>query len=261
MTDEDRKKLVDFVATGLRNFLNGPMTGADIKVEGQGVEGQTLELKVLISPLVPVADISAMVSGVKTHEPESEDEFEARYLPDSVMYPSRMPWEFDSGTMYEYVSSTMLNGFINYGSVMSAWLINRYRSLDRPMPEWADPEEVEDNGPKRQLVDKWLADTRGHPNIGVLDDDVLILTKRKHSAHDTTEGKYAFFWFDCDVSDCCIGKFETNDPEADVIRRFRDYVTEKNKTVGQSYGKADDKGEVEAATELPASRFRGWISF
>lgn len=256
MTEEEQKRLTEFVAVGVQNFLNGPMAGAEIHVDGDRIENGALHLKLMILPRTPVDKISQMLEqkrqGHKVVEPE---EFEARYLPDSVMYPRGMPWDFPLHVMQEYVSSSLLNGFINYGTVLSAWLINRYRSLDRPAPEWAADE---DRGPKRALVDKFLANERAHPNIGILDDDVLILTRCKHA--DPKEVEYAFFWFDCDVSDCCIGRFKTDDPEADVVARFKAYVFEKNKAMGDSYG-LNQGEEAEPPTELPVSRMNGWISF
>jgi len=43
---------------------------------------------------------------------------------------------------------------------------------------------------------------------------------------------YYYFWFDCDVSDCVIGRFKTNNSKDQVIKDFDDSILEVNKEFG-----------------------------
>jgi hypothetical protein len=83
-----------------------------------------------------------------------------------------------------------------------------------------------------------------HTKLGAFGDDVLILSKIKKNL-------YIYFWFDCDVSDCCIGIFETNDYEDVVINKFTEYCMNRIHHDDGTHG----------AIELPVEYLRGWISF
>jgi hypothetical protein len=83
-----------------------------------------------------------------------------------------------------------------------------------------------------------------HSCLGVFQDDVLVLFKHP-------SGVYWFFWFDCDVSDCCIGRFTTDLPDVEVIQLFDRYVMD---------WQAQHRANTEARL-IPRHYFNGWLSF
>lgn len=130
-----------------------------------------------------------------------------------------IPWE----VFWEYVSSTFLDGFINYCTILDAYIINRYNS----------PEE------NKQNYEKIKTENPFHLKFSKLNDDVLILGKLKDG--------YIFFWFDRDVSDCCIGKFRTHHTKEVVHQKFIEYVESINK--------------FDTPTKIDNSILKGWLSW
>lgn len=54
-----------------------------------------------------------------------------KYFPDNIDYPNVLGGEIlPDGTLWSYVSSTFLNGFINYIQPVKCYLMNRYRDWD-----------------------------------------------------------------------------------------------------------------------------------
>jgi hypothetical protein len=128
------------------------------------------------------------------------------------------------GEIWEYISSTFLNGFINYVKIEDAYVINRYSS-------WV---EVQEN------YTRWLEEDPYHTRLNVFDDDVIVLAQ--------TEKYYWFFYFDHDVSDCCIGRFEKEDhKEVEVKNLFFEYVKSVSKE--------------ERFLKIPTTKIKGWVSF
>jgi hypothetical protein len=73
--------------------------------------------------------------------------------------------------------------------------------------------------------------------------------------------KYIFFWFDYDVSDCCVGIFETIDSTEIIKQSIENFL--QNEEWGKSKNAADfgfDNGVV-SHTELPLSFLHGWLKF
>lgn len=156
-----------------------------------------------------------------------------KYFKTSQDYPTVGEEILPLGELWCYISSSFLNGFLNYAKPIKAYAINRYTPR-------------EDN---ELLVQKFNSGrTRLHTKMGqIFDDDVLILSKNEL-------GEYWFFWCDCDVSDCCIGRFTTSDSEEEVIAEFDRYVKERQSNLGYQ----ETPGE---AFELNVKHFIGWISF
>lgn len=141
-----------------------------------------------------------------------------KYFIENEEYPKFSDSEIlPLGTEYVYVSSTFLNGFINYQDIVKAVLIKRYSEADIKLPEKPD----------------------FHTKIHEFGDDVLILSK-----HNDT---YWYYWFDCDVSDCCIGRFKTSDTEEEIIIEFMKSI--------------NDNDFIDEFLEIPNDYFTGWISF
>jgi hypothetical protein len=109
-----------------------------------------------------------------------------------------------NNTYLTYVSTTFLNGYVNYIDIISAYLVNRY-DIDE---DWTD-----DN--IKHWTDKLGKDF--HSDLSEIFDDVLILGE--------TENCYWYLWSDCDVSDSCIGRFDKGNYTKDqVISLFEEYI-------------------------------------
>ena len=151
------------------------------------------------------------------------------YLPDRAEYSDVADPEdlLPLGQWHDYISTTFLNGWINYVKIRSAWCINRYRT------EPGEPEAL------REAVRKFNEEPSYHTDFGELRDDVLILAKAGKA--------WWVFWFDQDCSDSSIGRFRTEDPEGHVIRAFEEWV----------FDTAVNCDAV--AYKLDPLAFRGWV--
>ena len=89
-------------------------------------------------------------------------------------------------TWFEYISSTYLNGLINYVNPVHIVLMERYtmHNEDKIKERISELEKA------------------CHTKLGIFDDDIIILATVKD-----VENEYYIFWFDGDVSDCCLGRY------------------------------------------------------
>ena len=70
-----------------------------------------------------------------------------------------------------------------------------------------------------------------------------------------------FFWFDMDVSDCSIGRFETSDSKNIVFESLKNWLDEQKKeNEGKIFQEQYDNGILNYH-ELPVSFIEGWVSF
>lgn len=148
------------------------------------------------------------------------------------------PTEVDinsSGWEITYISHTFLNGWINYVKPISAFVIPRYSK------------DGEEYYKLKENVEKFNRQKDIHSQLN-LGDDVLILARDKRM-------DWWFFWFDCDVSDCSIGRFITKDTDQEVIQLFKDYVVDRMEDLCEGYK------EKREAMELNVENICGWIRF
>ena len=59
-----------------------------------------------------------------------------------------------------------------------------------------------------------------------------------------------------DVSDCCVGRFKTEDLQEEVIASFEMYAEERGKELSKQY-----LNEESEPAQLGLPFFSGWISF
>lgn len=150
------------------------------------------------------------------------------YFESSVEYPENpalniLPWN-----VYWYnISDTFLNGFINYVTPLKIFVLDRY----------SDPKEPE----KLNFTDNC------NTKLSFFHDDIVLLSR----IGDEKQGMYMFFYFDMDVSDCCIGRFKTTDIEADIFEALLNWLEEEK----------NDSADVKGYHELPTSFINGWVSF
>lgn len=177
-----------------------------------------------------------------------------------------LPW----GSYWEYVSSTFLNGFINYVEIKKAFLLARYthwnEQLDMSVSVREPPEDfkptpwVNFSGTKEEVYQQLtMKGAVYHSKLDVdFQDDVLILARivddealvaRQFSG----ETPWILFWFDRDGSDCCIGRFLTGEPEDKVLADFEAHA------MSLDFGILDDNDIKEKAREIPLHYFAGWL--
>lgn len=134
-------------------------------------------------------------------------------------------------TLYEYVAHSFLNGIVNYTEPIKGYLIERYNAFDRSKFQ--------------AVIDRLLRDRIGHPKLDDFGDDVVLLSE--------TNNSYFTFYFDCDVSDCMVGRCQKRESlnRERVIELFDDWV--EWMTIER---------DVNSAHEIPVEFFkRGWMSF
>lgn len=151
-----------------------------------------------------------------------------------------------TGNFVHYVSSTYLNGIVNYTTPVLCYLTQRYRPS----------EELND-----QVVQEKLKElkTTPHTNLGIFGDDVWMIGKidleRMKYLYDEdyykeygSENEYVFFWFDQDVSDCSVGRFKTSDSLQTIKEELLKDLSEKDRYIKNFW-------------EVPVDFIQGWVSF
>ena len=180
-------------------------------------------------------------------------DFIDRYFDRSVQYPKEilfdiLPW----GVYWMYISSTFLNGLINYIKPEKAYLLDRYTAWDeRGAYRYIETQTVvtKETCTKQESLDAFYVRENLHTDLNMFGDDIMLLG----SIEDVG---YIMFWFDSDLSDCCIGRFKTDDSLEDVKRHFSEYVSLTDKNL-KGY-----RGNKElCAKELPIDQIKTWISF
>ena len=178
------------------------------------------------------------------------NKFIKTYFQETKDYPDVFAGEIlPDGTMYEYISTTFLNGFINYVEIQKAFLLARYARWNDQDTDLGTREiSIRDGGKwtkftgtKEENFQKLIAPgATFHSKLNDLSDDVVILAKTKNT------NEWVYFWFDCDCSDSCIGRFSTEDADEVVIEAF-----------SESCLSFSDNGEK--SREIPLHYFKGWI--
>ena len=136
-----------------------------------------------------------------------------QYCEEHFDYPGReiASEGFGPGRWYSYVSSDFLSGFVNYPTIVEAWLLDRYRSAA------ANKEDLDDF--HANFLHPVGQSRRYHTSLRELfHDDVVILAR----ADDADV--WWLFWFDQDVSDSQIACFRTTDDADDVVESFHAYL-------------------------------------
>jgi hypothetical protein len=150
------------------------------------------------------------------------------------------------GTLYRFVSSTFLNGFINYSteSIRSAFVAARYKFWHALMED-EKGEGVTKANKYRQVIE---SGNGFHSDLSCLEDDVIVLCKTQETRDGWAVGVWWFYWFDQDVSDCSIGRFSTDDSDEVVVNKFNEMVLRNASELGMP-------------KPLPRSFFSGWVRF
>ena len=193
------------------------------------------------------------------------------YFTDDVEFPKEIVHNpIPYGTSWTFVSSTFLNGFINYVKPISCFVLDRYTAPNKDItdrnvgvfPKGKYLEWEKWSGTKRDLINAIISGEKEmyHTDLNCFGDDIIVLAEIETEYEDNI-GRYIFFWFDCDVSDCSIGRFETTDCKAEVMQSVVNWLDEqkeenKNSVFNENY----DNG-VWNYNELPLSFINGWVKF
>jgi hypothetical protein len=102
-----------------------------------------------------------------------------------------------------------------------------------------------------------------HTELNCFRDDIVILAEIEAENYDSNNkpNKFMFFYFDEDVSDCCVGKFKTNDSKEEVIQSIINWLErEKLNNIGEIVKEHTESGIINYI-ELPLSFINGWVKF
>lgn len=157
------------------------------------------------------------------------------YFEREIEYPHPAVEPLRPGVMFAYISSTFLNGWINYvGDVRRAYLVTRYRKHEENVAALAE----------------WHKEPPFHSDLGDLDDDVHLIAKDEG-------GKWWYFWYDRDCSGCCIGILDTDASDEDVIAAFDEHIQGSH---GARSHVAENGEPPSAALPIDPKTIRGWVS-
>ena len=160
-----------------------------------------------------------------------------------------------TGTQYSYISSTFLDGWINYVKILDAYLVTRYRPHSK----------------NKQAAKLFNDGGHFHTELSKLGDDVFILAEDPCTCRNGCVckspyhySKKWFFRYDCDVSDCSIGIINPYDSFETNKELFGKYANKYS--LYNSKGYSDNEGFDENSVGWPALRlnaqqFKGWISW
>ena len=175
-----------------------------------------------------------------------------RYFNDFVDYPKDIavnPLPFN--VMYNFVSSTFLNGFINYVEIRKAFVLSHYYKWDEYKKHIVTIQSKNNKPYKKLFINKndiynalIKPGAKFHSELDRdFNDDVIILAR----AGETDTGMcYYYFYYDLDCSDCSISRFIVKEAEYLLDRKFIKHI--------ESFDYIDNYKEI------PMHYFSGWIS-
>ena len=191
------------------------------------------------------------------------------YFDDTIEYPHNIvdnPIPY--GEVWTYISSTFLNGFINYTKPFGCYVINRYT---KESDDISDRNTTICNkgqfgkwhkfkGTKKELIDLITSGEKEvyHTEMSCFGDDIIVIGEVGDD-YSENNGKYIFFWFDMDCSDCSIGKFKTSDSKEEILESVENWLKEdfmKNK----NHEELHDENSS-GYHKLPLSFIKGWVKF
>jgi hypothetical protein len=116
-------------------------------------------------------------------------------------------------TLFSYVSSSLLDGFVNYTIHHEAYLIPRYSKFveNAHIRNQDDDNEVTDLETFKQTWNR-----SPHTEVSNAPDDVIILSESADS--------FWFFYYDQDTSDCQIGRYTDHSNNWYSFDSFTKYI-------------------------------------
>ncbi len=184
------------------------------------------------------------------------------YFTDVISYPQFLLDKeiLPVGTLYQYVSSTFLNGIVNYCQPIQCYVLDRYTHRNSIIElKYCDGKDWHTFcGEKHVAIENFRTGKFKNLNgtISCFYDDVIILGQ-------LSDDLYIYFYFDYDISDCAVGRFETNDNREKIIESIEDYIDAcgKNKDISfENFNEGIDIGII-GSTYMPLKFLNNWISF
>ena len=166
---------------------------------------------------------------------------------------------------YSYISTTFLNGFINYVNIDRMLLIERY-SIMHPIKNQLILEQIDDNTGhfnadiklkvNETLVKEKLGDEYHKLFARIPDDDMILNTLDDLIIFAHTDHSSWIFWSDRDCSDSCIGRIMKNKCDMDTfVSSFLSHIQN-----GQPDNRQPSSESVTGNyLELPTPK-NGWIT-
>lgn len=192
------------------------------------------------------------------------------YFEDVIEYPQDVaykpiPWN----VAWNYISSTFLNGFINYVNPIACYVLNRYKQENEDIScrnisvcdrggfgNW-----YKFKGTKKQLIDDIISGEKElyHTDLSCFGDDIIVLAEIEDERNNEKgQNKFMFFWFDMDVSDCSIGRIKTDDDEGFVVNSLENWLIKEFKN---NSNHESDHSDGNGFYKLPNSFLKGWVKF
>ena len=144
-----------------------------------------------------------------------------KYFTKRVEFPELSGELLPVNTLWEYVSSSFLDGIINHYNIIGWFVVDRYIYDGMEFIDTIDDltheekleriEHVRENGLENHKL-----------LIREFEDDIIFVGKSV-----SEENTYCFFYYDCDVSDCSIGRFVTDDSEEVVLSEIASMVKDE----------------------------------
>lgn len=222
----------------------------------------TLTLNIEVPVARPVESIMLRAKVVRgedpvfCHDEPSEEEAEGpktlrlvAYLK-MYEYPGDQIQEFGGipqNTIYEYVSSTFLDGLVNYGTGHRAWLMARYGLNNEEQSHIRDEDYVPTEAEYRAFAKACTEATHFKP-VG---DDWLV-------AYETKES-YMFLWYDRDVSDCSIERWSKDMCMQWNIRTLAEFAADRIEAFKVNSAERTKHRALANPILIEAGPVRGWI--
>ena len=147
-------------------------------------------------------------------------------------------------TSYNYVSSSFLNGLVNYGAGHVGYLFKRYELTDKDgnslITDSMSATEIE------ALYQRYADNAAANHHFSADGDDWLIFYG--------TDVSYMFMWYDLDCSDCSVERWSKQSCSAAGVHDLESFIQERVKLLLENW--------KEAPTILvrAAHPLGGWIS-
>jgi bacillopeptidase F (M6 metalloprotease family) len=177
-----------------------------------------------------------------------------KYFKETIMYPKQLSGEIlPFGVLWEYVSSTFLNGVINQCKVIFAGLPIQVENGEEFETQTV---VIQENFKKKwkkvtlDNLDEAIQLTHElkmfHTSLDFFSNDLILVGLNKHTGVPPDEPEYTFFWFNRDTSNCSIGRFRSSDSKEEIEKNVKRWVNSD-----------EDLNYVEIGTEF----ISGWVSF
>lgn len=164
-----------------------------------------------------------------------------------------------TNTFYNYVSSSFLDGYVNYLENKTGYLLNRYGLDDEDIREYKLDEHAMQGSEAmyQAIAARYQNEEKRDQNV-LKYDDVIVFAE--------TEWDFWIFWFDRDVSDCSIARINKGDFQGLTREHLEKiYIENVVGNLGINYhtNNNEDSGDFPVYGEIQAKAYPlgklGWV--